>query len=360
VAVLLACARAASSSVDDRRLAALIEADVDFAALLALAERHRMTAFVHAHLSRIAPDRIPHWVMSTLHQSSLMTAARGLMLGAELVELIRLFAAHGIRALPFKGPVLAECLYGNLALRFMRDIDILVAPTDVHRAQALLLDRGYQTETKLLPGSIALRLEYQLCVSRPADTAIVELHWTATSLSVAPEVGIEDLWDQRLHTCVLGERVPCPSHEHLLILLCMHGARHAWWRLELICGVAELVRSKPVDWYRVLEVAAEWRCGRMLRVGLLLAREVLGAAIPQFALDIALGDPEACTLARQAHEDLFAAEPSIDRSREPRRFQLRIQEDSGEKLRALWYRAIGGSARKAAVLSASVQEAYAR
>ena len=354
VAVLLACARATASAEDDRRLGALVGADVDYPTLVALAERHRMTAFVYAHLKRVAPDRIPRVAMNALHRTSQLTAARGLMLGAELVDLIRLFAEHEIRALPFKGPVLAQCVYGNLALRFMRDVDILVPPEDVHRAHALLLARGYRTETKLLPGFVAWRLEYQLCVSRAIDTAIVELHWTVASLSVAPEVGIDKLWDQRLHTSVLGERVPCPSHEHLLLLLCIHGARHAWWRLELICCVAELVRSKPLDWYSVLDQAAAWRCGRMLRVGLLLAHDVLGARVPELALDIARSDGEACELARQARADLFAAEPSIDRAREPRRFQLRMQEGTADKLRALWFRAVGGSARKAAALSAYI------
>lgn len=356
VAVLVACARAAPTPENDRRLAALIEGGVDFPALLALAERHRMTAFVSMHLSRVAPPRIPPDVLDSLRQSSRQTAARGLLLGAELVQLIRVFATHDILALPFKGPVLAQCVYGNLALRFMRDVDILVAPKDVRRAQQLLLARGYRAETRLLPGSVAWRLDYQLCVSRPVDSAIVELHWMVTSLSVAPEVGIVDLWEQRLHTRLLGELAPCPSHEHMLLLLCIHGARHAWWRLELICGVAELIRAKPVDWFRVLEIAEEWRCGRMLRVGLLLARDVLGAPVPQFALDIARGDDEASELARHAYRDLFAIEPSIDRTREPRRFQLRIQDDTGEKIRALWYRAIGGSARKAARLSATIPQ----
>jgi hypothetical protein len=354
VAALLACARATPNAAADRQLAALIHSGIDFEALLALAERHRMTAFVSSHLRRVAPHCVPRAVMNELRESSRLTAARGLMLGAELIGLMRLFAAHDILALPFKGPVLAQCVYGNLGLRFMRDVDILVPPKDVHRAHELLLARGYRTETNLLPGFVAWRLDYQLCVSRPVDSAIVELHWMVTSRSVAAEVGIADLWEQRVHTRVLGEPVPCPSHEHMLVLLCIHGARHAWWRLEQICGVTELIRAKPIDWYRVLDIAEDWRCGRMLRVGLLLAREALGAPVPPFALDVACRDPQARELARQAYRDLFANEPSIDRTREPRRFQLQIQDDSGEKIRALLYRALGGSARKAARLTATL------
>jgi putative nucleotidyltransferase-like protein len=357
VATLLACARARASAEDDRRLAALIATGVDFPTLFALAVCHRLTAFVYAHLKRVAPDQVPSDVMEALQHSSHVSAARSLMLGAELVQLIELFTAHGIRALPFKGPVLAQCVYGDLALRFMKDVDILVAAKDVGRAHALLLSRGYRTQTKLLPGSVAWRLDYQLCLARAADTAIVELHWTVASLSVARELGIDQLWEQRLHTSVLGHRVPCPSHEHMLLVLCIHGARHAWWRLELICGVAELVRSKPLDWYRVLEEAAAWRCGRMLRVGLLLAHEVLGAPVPEFVLKIAQSDDHARELAQQSREDLFAPERSSLAAREPRRFQLRIQDGIVEKLRVLSYWPIMGSARKAAKLSAYIQQA---
>src|SRR5207244_11975507 len=42
-----------------------------------------------------------------------------------------------------------------------------------------------------------------------------------------------------------GTLVRTLSAEHLLLVLCAHGAKHCWERLGWICDVAELLRGTP-------------------------------------------------------------------------------------------------------------------
>jgi len=75
---------------------------------------------------------------------TLAVSARNRALAAELGELLRLFEESGIRALPFKGPVLALDLFGDLALREFVDLDILVPAGEILRATDLIEARGYE------------------------------------------------------------------------------------------------------------------------------------------------------------------------------------------------------------------------
>src|SRR6202040_1346989 len=78
-----------------------------------------------------------------------------------------------------------------------------------------------------------------------------------------------------------GREVPALSLEDELILICVHGAKHFWERLMWIADVAALISGKQSpDWGRVITVAREVGAERILRLGLRLASEVLGAELP--------------------------------------------------------------------------------
>jgi hypothetical protein len=57
---------------------------------------------------------VPGWA---LRQQDKFNAHRALWLTVELLNIHKHRAARGIEVLPYKGPTLAESLYGNVALR---------------------------------------------------------------------------------------------------------------------------------------------------------------------------------------------------------------------------------------------------
>ena len=58
-------------------------------------------------------------------------------------RLVPYLEANGIETLVFKGPALAQSIYGRIALRPFLDLDILVQPRDVAKAWSLLKAEGY-------------------------------------------------------------------------------------------------------------------------------------------------------------------------------------------------------------------------
>jgi hypothetical protein len=342
--VLVECARV---RLDEARVASLrrhVAGVTDWPELLELAERHRLVGLLHSHLHEHASDLVPTELQRALRRRAMSNATANLLLASELVAVLKLLEAEEIAVLPYKGPLLAQSAYGNLALREMKDLDLLLRPADVRRAIRLLGRHGYRLTTPLLRGLVTLGLEYQATLVRDDDETIIELHWTIVPRSVSVPFGLEELWPHRLETAIAGYRVHVPSHEDMLTILCVHGCKHRWMRLEWVCGTAELLRTKPLLWERVLDRSEEWHAGRMLRTGLLLAHRLLDAPLPDGVLRIASGDETAAELAEMAMEGIFVpTERTLD-TRELRAFQMRMHERIGDRVRALWYRrAIDGA-----------------
>jgi hypothetical protein len=96
----------------------------------------------------------------------------------------------------------------------------------------------------------------------------------------------------------------CP--EDLLILLCVHGAKHAWEQLKWVCDVAELVRRRPaLDWSRVLFQAGEWRCRRLVLLGLAMAHSLFDTAVPLTILQEIETDADIPVLVRKMPKQLL-------------------------------------------------------
>jgi hypothetical protein len=196
----------------------------------------------------------------------------------------------------------------------------------------------------LLRGLVSLGLEYQAALVRDADGVMIELHWTVVPRNVSAPFGLAELWPDRLETTLAGRRIHTPSHEDLLTVLCVHGCKHRWMRLEWVCGTAELLRTKPLDWERIFDRAEEWHAGRMLRTGILLAHHLLDAPLPHAVLRLASADETAVELVGTALAVLFSPTEGASDDGEVQRFQLRLQERTTDKLRFLWYRrAIAGA-----------------
>ena len=84
-------------------------------------------------------------------------------------------------------------------------------------------------------------------------------------------------------------------------MLCVHGAKHLWCKLGWIADVAGLLASPaPPDLTRTFELAG--RCGvtRLLCVGLLLAKRLAGASLPEHVSARIDADLMAGSLARKA------------------------------------------------------------
>jgi hypothetical protein len=126
--------------------------------------------------------------------------------------------------------------------------------------------------------------------------------------------------------------------EDLLLLLCVHRAKHYWSKLGWICDVAELLRAHPrLNWPAVLLQAKQSGARRMLFLGLFLAHELLGAKLPEEAGKEIESDIVVPRLADKVQARLFADHQRDISAVNDALFYLRLRERLRERLACALY-----------------------
>jgi hypothetical protein len=196
-ALLLACCAAGDpgSSGPDRE--ALIARLIDWPRLIRLAEHHGVTPLLFQAL-RNATDSVPPAILDELRNRYQHIARKNLEFTKELFRVLECLEAHAIPAIPLKGPVLAETVYGDLALRDFSDLDVLVQPENVLKAKAVLGALGYVVNTQLSEAEerAYLATGYEYTFDGPAGRNLLEIQcnilprfYACTSTAVSSSSG---------------------------------------------------------------------------------------------------------------------------------------------------------------------------
>ena len=334
---LLACVRRFFDSEAPLQPAA----GLDWRKLMQLAERHAVVA-LFCQAVRAMGD-IPADILDYLQGRALEAARFDLTLSAELGRLLKLFEGQEIETVALKGPALRVTLYGNAALRSSSDLDLLVRPRDVLRAKQALEGAGYYMQS-ILPShadkACFLRRDCQITLSHEItdqdDLLFVDLHWRLLPGYFPRLFDEHELWGSLRQVSIAGTVVSTLCPEHLLLFLCAHGTKHLWERLGWLCDIARLVQVEPgIDWTRVFIEARQTDTSRMVALGLLLASELLGIALPSAAVEYTSSDQTARELVetvRQRLHDEILTPPS---AMESASFSRRAFERNSHRLRFL-------------------------
>jgi hypothetical protein len=285
------------------RLSELMASPIDWATVSKLAARHGVGPVVaHGVLTQRA-EAIPPEVVAQLREELRGTAARGLHRAGELLRVTAALDQAGVPAIPYKGPALAQILYGNLGLRDSVDLDILVRKDQVPRARDVLFGLGYALPRAISAATFAatLRSNCELGLVHPGGH-LVELQWSFTPLYFPFPIDFDAMLGRRQEIAIGGGTTYTLGTEDLLTALCIHGAKHQWTRLSWIADVARLLDVSPALDRDAVQRNA--RSGRVIALGLALAEELnRGAASPP-------GDSEVAALAQRAGESLWREGPA--------------------------------------------------
>ena len=336
--LLLCCARTRLDETQAERIRELLQQELDWDFLLNSALRHGMMPLVYWHLKSLGAEAMPEVMLDRFRDHFHQNLGHNLQLTAELFQLINLFKAQGIPVITFKGPALAASVYGNLALRQFGDLDILVHEQDVPRAKQVLIAAGYLPKYHLTPVQERhlMRIASEYPFTREDSDIEVELHWALMPTSFYFPMHSNYLWDHLESIPLAGNTVQTLATEDLLIYLCVHGFAHQWERLEWICCIAELLRSKPdLNWKRIMSKAARLTVQPMLLTGLFLAHDLLGAPLPSNLVRKLHASPAVRALDQHVRGRLFARTQSPSGFLEGTLFTLRGRYRFKSKVRAL-------------------------
>jgi hypothetical protein len=336
IELLLCCARIHLDAERATQIRALLRESLDWDALLRMGFSHGLAPLLYWNLQKTGAQALPGAVLERLRQFYLQNAQRNLLRTAELHALLKLLGAAAVPAIPFKGPTLACALYANLALRQFCDLDILVPRQEVSKAREILASRGYRPHVRLdCPReALVLRDGYECTFVSEDGRTVVGLHWDFTPPYFSMPLDPERLWGRLESVSLAGTTALALPPEDLLTLLCVHGSRHCWARLEWICTVAEAVRRYPmIDWARLLERVGRMGGERMVLLGLVLARDLLGAELPEEIARRTRRDPALESLAARVRSRLFRETGRPPGIVETALFHLQARERIRDRLR---------------------------
>jgi Uncharacterised nucleotidyltransferase len=332
--LLVHCARATIDPERAARLTALVTGGIDWTRLWNLSQRNGLSPLLYFHLNQICPSSVPADRLEFLRDYFQKNSAFSVLLTGELARVLKSFNEQGINAIPYKGPALALKLYGNLALRQFSDLDILVRKSDVWKASELIEARGFEPHFAIPEKKRAafVRLSYVQLFRRDAGRTVIELHWGIAPRFFGVPLDADAL--QRLEPMTLqGATVFQPSATDMLLMLCVHGAKDCWERLEWVAGIAQLLRANnQIDWERVGQLSLALHCRRILVFGLLLAHGLFDSSLPP-QVGPAEISPGLLELAKEVTQRFqSAAAPSQSFSQRVA-FHLRLKDSFADKVR---------------------------
>jgi hypothetical protein len=277
--LLLNCLRVAPDEAGDGRLEALSSSDWD--ALIEESGRYGVAPLLYRRLRTTHSDTpIPANAMERLRRMYLQSAGRSVRLYHEIGKALGLLRQAHIPVIVLKGAHLAALVYGNIALRPMGDVDVLVHEDDLLRVEAALFGMGYA------PAERHRRIAQDNCHFRywsPSGELPVEVHWRLLPSMYRLKIDIDGQW-QRSRPAIIADvdvSVLCP--EDLLLYLCLHTSKHVFeMGLKPFYDICETVRyyGKDIDWKQVEIRSKQWGEAKCVYLTLRLARELAGVSVP--------------------------------------------------------------------------------
>jgi hypothetical protein len=305
--------------------------------LIRLADHHGVLPLVARNLLLYSPN-LPRQIAESLKSAYETNARRNLWFAAELARVADHFEKKKIPFVPYKGPALAETVYGDLALRTFNDLDLLISRDDFAGAKEALDELGYKPSAQISPKfeRFWLRNGYERSFDGAAGKYLVELQWQLLPRFYAVDLRTETLLKRAVKTSVAGCTPPILSPEDLLAVLCLHGAKHLWMRLIWIADIAHTIRTQHIDYDLVISRAQTLGIRRILSVSFWLARNLLGTTLPEAAEKLIAQDSAIATLGHTFAKRLQRCASYDFESTEYFQMIIELRERQTDRWRFIW------------------------
>ncbi|MSP03362.1 MAG: hypothetical protein EXR07_20315 [Acetobacteraceae bacterium] len=334
--LLLAVARSVLTANDLARARHAIAAIDDWTPVIETALAQGIAGMLCHHVLACGQDLLPGEIADAAETYTRFGTTEYARAVRELRGLIDALAVAGVRAVPYKGPMVAALCYAEPAIRGCRDLDFLIDKRDIPETMAVLGRLGYRS----MQAELSAKQTQAYFAYNGQDTLIadglmpVEPHWALGPRTLHADAGTEALFRRAGTVVHYGREIPSFSREDTMLICGLHGSKEEWSRLVWIADIAELLRSDtPCDWTSMLDRADRAGVRRMVTIGVGLARRLLDAPVPAELARAIASDPMSGRLAEEAAGRLFTRRgitPSVHR---PTRFRFLMRERLRDRLR---------------------------
>lgn len=319
--LLVACACNSLDPAASQPVRQLSQPPLDWSHFLELAAQHGLLSCCH---SALAPqtDVVPEDIRAALRNDCLIFSMRAMQLSAELVRLTQRLNESGIEVLAYKGPVLSQILYGNVAKRHFQDLDIIVDESALPQATGAILSEGYQS---------GFEWEWEHSFVRDDLRISVDVHWAFAHQSLRFDLPFEDVWRRRRIVTINHTSLATLGKEDTLIVQCINAAKDDWSSLGQIFEIGQIV-AQNLDWTNLLEQTESVGCQRIVLLGLSLTSQLFAAPLPAAAAKLIHSDSDSQALSTEIAGRLIQASETNNKVMQLDRLHARSRERLRERL----------------------------
>lgn len=292
--LLLYCCR---TEIDYRIKDKIIETrrnNIDWDFFLKKTRENGISGIVYLKLNEKKNDclNIPSIIFEELKKDYYLNATKNTLIFEELGKVLKAFKKSGLQVIVLKGAALAETVYGNLALRSMSDVDLLVKKEDLYQIDEQLKILGYSpwdravNDIDLSSTAYLTTLDYR---SSSRNSFSFHIHWHFVNSTVPNEyyinnIKMEDIWQDAEKTDIAHVETLVMAPHHLLIHLSEHALRvtHSLGKLSFFCDINESINfyQKRLDWDRLIKDSFKFGLDRIVYLTLYFTSGFLAAKIP--------------------------------------------------------------------------------
>jgi Uncharacterised nucleotidyltransferase len=348
--VLIACVRASlASRLGQEHKTDLVEVMTgveDWSKLVQTAMDHSMFGLLWYCSTLGEPNGFPDDIKYALDRFSESQRTENIRMAGKLFEVLDILAREGIKAAPFKGPLLADSAYNDIGLRMFWDLDFLVPESDFDRALAVLEPFGFYNVGQAVDGyafnttqlSALWRYWCQAVYYRDSDELSLEPHLAFAPVTLALDYDLDGLWQRTRQEEWRGQKIWRFEAEDELLILCLQGAKPYADNLKLPADLAHFIVNHPdLDWDRVIGRARAYGFLRLLALAMLLAERLFEISLPDKPGRLAHADKRAArlceTLLHQGETAFAYASTDVYKIS---KYHLDIRERLRDKLRYIW------------------------
>jgi putative nucleotidyltransferase-like protein len=298
--LLLSGAKTQPTSADIQRIQQALGHDrLDWARLTQRACAHGIAPLLYHTVQHMGvTEACPAMALEAWQRVSYATAVTHTLFSQALQRVLRALQELHIAVIVLKGAALAETVYPGGAVRPRRDTDVLVRGEDLARVADTLGTMGYHFTGGTHPQAWWRAEHYHWTFRQPNPPPFdvpLEVHWHLDRPSRPFAIDLEGLWQRATPATIAGVDTHILAPEDGLLYLSLHACHHAGapmrrgrfnLRLLSCCDVAEVIRhyAPSFDWDAFVRRAQSWGVIPYVYLHLLLARDLVGAAVPESVL----------------------------------------------------------------------------
>lgn len=230
--------------------------------ILEKAKAHNVAPLLYSNIKNLP---VPQDILKELERIYTYTAFHNMLYLEELQGIVE---KTGNKITILKGPMLAQEVYGNIALRPFIDMDILVRKDKLGEIKSILINMGYLTRNEKFYKKYHFHMPFTKINKMPIH---IELHWEFVDRFILNKIDMNKVWNE-----IKNNKLP---PEINILYLLIHIEKHAFfnkviynqdnprdWIFTNPCGnhliwytdLYELIKKYKINWQRLLDLSGEW------------------------------------------------------------------------------------------------------